>query len=419
MAEQAVLDLESIDSRYVRNPYPLYAMMRDRMPVRQIELHGLRGWLVTRYEDVRHVLSDRTLSHDRSRANAEARSAAWLFADEAFDLQHHMLRSDPPAHGRMRRLVAPAFAPARIGQLRGRITKVANELIDGFDDREDVDLISEFAFPLPLQIIIELLGLPANDHDMLQRWSNVLSSGQAAGEEEISTTLRRMRDYFDDLAVRWRDDDSGDGLFGVLVDAWRRSLISQAELLSSAFQLLQGGHVTTLGLIANATLALLCRPLLLKAAHDDVDVLDGAVDEFMRFDPPMEVATIRFTTTELQIGPTTIPGGGEPVILALASANRDRGRYRRPDVVDVRRDASDHLAFGWGPHHCIGAHLGRLETRVALRQLVGRLESLELAVNPSQLAWRPNPHLRRPEQLPIRFTSVLDRDTRGSAGAAR
>jgi cytochrome P450 len=407
MREQTVLDLASFEPDVTRDPYPLYAELRDSMPVRQVRLHGLRGWMVTGYQAVRRALSDPSLSNDRANASADARTAQWLFADEAFNLQHHMLRSDPPAHTRIRRLTAPAFTARKVGQLRPRIHHIAHELVDAFADAGSAELVSAYAFPLPLRIIIEILGVPSEDHAQLLRWSNVLSSGRAAKEAEIVDTLTKMRDYFRALtACKSRQPVGEPGLLDTLVFAcYRDGELSESELLSSAFQLLQGGHVTTLGLIANATLAILQEPERLAELRADEELVDAAVDELLRFDPPMEVATIRFTTKETRICDVTIPGGGEPVILALAAANRDPAMFTEPDAIDFGRDCSGHLGFGHGGHYCLGAHLARAETRIAIRVLLSRLDDLALAVDPARLDWRPNPHLRRPERLPVTFSA--------------
>jgi cytochrome P450 len=407
--QQASFELASVDPDYTRNPYPIYTDLREHAPVQPVVLHGLTGWMVTRYDDVRRALSDPTLSHDRENANPAARSAAWLFADEAFGLQHHMLRSDPPAHSRIRRLAAPAFTPGHVAVVRDRARAIADELIDRFAPAGHVELISAYAFPLPLMLIMEVLGVPADDRAQLHQWSDILSSGSAATPAMITATLTSMRTYFADLARikagrrAAGDEDGESGLLDRLVEAHVAGDLSEDELLSSAFQLLQGGHVTTLGLIANGTLALVLEPDRIDALRADPARIDALVDELLRFDSPMEVATIRFTTQETTIGDVVIPGDGQPVILALGAANRDPARFPAPDTLDLDRDAGGHLSFGAGAHACLGANLARTEARVAFQALLDRLENLTLAVDPSELTWRPNPHLRRPEELPITF----------------
>ncbi len=409
--QPGIVEFASLDPGYTRNPYPIYAELREHAPVQQVVLHGLTGWMVTRYDDVRQALNDETLSHDRENANPAARSAAWLFADEAFGLQYHMLRSDTPAHSRIRRLAAPAFTPGHVAVVRNRARAIADELIDGFARAGRVELISAYAFPLPLTLIMEVLGVPSDDRAQLHRWSDILSSGSAATPAMITATLMQMRTYFADLAQSKAeprgagDEDGESGLLDRLVAAHVAGDLSEDELLSGSFQLLQGGHVTTLGLIANGMLALLLEPDRIDALRADPVRIDALVDELLRFDSPMEVATIRFTTHETTIGEVKIPGDGQPVILALGAANRDPARFPAPDTLDLDRDAGGHLSFGAGAHACLGANLARTEARVAFQALFDRLEDLSLAVDPSELTWRPNPHLRRPEQLPITFTA--------------
>jgi cytochrome P450 len=411
-----VLDLDALGRALTQEPHPVYAALRSSRPVTPVVLHGLRGWLVTGYDDVRATLG--CLSNDRRNATPAARSAGWLFADEALSLQHHMLRSDPPDHTRLRRLAAPAFSPRRVAALRPRIAAIAEELVDGFAPTGRAELVSQYAFPLPHRVIVEVLGVPAEDAPALMAWSDLLSSGRAT-QDEVLETLGRMRTFFSDCADRVRrrpQQQHGDGLLDVLVRARDAGQLDDAEFFSTAFQLLQGGHVTTLGAIANGVLALLTHPEQLAALRADPGLLDAAVDELLRFDAPMEVATVRFTTRDVRIGDVDVPGDGQPVLLALTAANRDPAHFDRPDALDLRREPSGHLSFGHGVHHCLGAHLARAEVAIALSTLLRRLPDLELAVEPGALAWRDNPHLRRPEQLPVAFSRT---DPSGTAPTRR
>jgi cytochrome P450 len=397
MAE--LLDLATLEPGFTLDPYPTYERLRRHAPVRRVVLHGLSGWLVTGYAEARQALADPALSNDRANASEACRDAHWLFADEVFDLQHHMLRSDPPRHGRIRRLAGPAFSAANTARLRPRIQQIADELVDAFAPRGHAELIAEYAFPLPLLVIMEILGIPGGDRAQLRAWSDLLSSGRAATAEAVTATLREMTAYLRDLL---RCADRPDGLLATLAKAcYEDGELSEPELLSSAFQLLQGGHVTTLGLIANGVTALLRHPDQLDAMR--AGRAGNAVDELLRYDPPMEVATVRFTVRPTRIGDTEVPGGGEPVLIALAAANRDPARFVRAGELDLGRDSAGHLAFAAGPHHCLGAHLARAEAQIAFGTLLRRLDGLRLAVPFDQLVWRPNPHLRRPERLPVTF----------------
>ena len=404
MIRTGAIDFSSREPDFTRDPYPIYAELRDSAPVCPVQIHGLRGWLITRYDDVRQALGDGSLSNDRRAANPAARSASWLFADEPFHLQHHMLRSDPPRHTHIRRIVSHAFTARQVAELRPRIEQIAHELIDRFSARGRTELISTYAFPLPLAVIMEILGIPPADREHLRGWSDVLSSGSAASQQDVAACLYHMRDYFREVAVHNRHGGGAGGLLAVLAACHRDQELSEAQLLSSAFQLLQGGHVTTLGLIANGVLALLRNPCQLATLKARPELAESAVEELLRFDPPMKVATVRFTTKPLQIGGITIPGDGQPVMPALAAANRDPARFPNPDALDLSRDCSGHLSFAYGIHYCLGAHLARLEAQVAFRVLIDRLDNLTLGVDPRELVWRANPHLRRPERLPVTFT---------------
>ena len=407
MHESETLDLAVLGQAYTQDPYALYRELRVSAPVRRVLLYGLPAWLVTRYDDVRDALNDPSLSHDRANANPCTRAAPWLFADEQLELQHHMLRSDPPKHTHIRRLAAGAFSPRRVAALRPRMQQISDELIGRLLPVGKAELISDYAFPFPLMVIMEILGIPADDRDQLHRWSDSCSAASGAGGPSAIEILGQMRDYFVELMARKRSGQDTGGLLDTLAAACDGpEALHPRELLSSAFQLLQGGHVTTLGLIANGMLALLLDPRRLDHLRDHPHLIDGAVEEFLRFDGPMEIATVRFTTQDTTIAGVDIPGGGEAVVLALASANRDPEKFVEPEKLDFERDPTGHLAFGHGAHFCLGASLARAEAQIAFRSLIGRLDGLALAVDRSELAWRQNPHLRRPERLPVAFKPV-------------
>lgn len=406
MHDSEILDLAVLGQAYTQDPYPLYRELRVSAPVRRVLLYGLPAWLVTRYEDVRDALNDPSLSHDRTNANPYTRAARWLFADEQLELQHHMLRSDPPKHTQIRRLAAQAFLPRRVAALRPRMQQISDELIERLLPVGRAELISDYAFPFPLMVIMEILGVPAKDRDQLHRWSDSCAAASGAGGPSAIDILGQMRDYFVELISRKRQGQDAGGLLDTLAAACDGHGAHQRELLSSAFQLLQGGHVTTLGLIANGMLALLLDPGRLDHLRDQPQLIDGAVEEFLRFDGPMEIATVRFTTQDTRIAGVDIPGGGEAVVLALASANRDPEKFVEPEKLDFERDTTGHLAFGHGAHFCLGASLARAEAQIAFRSLIGRLDDLALAVDRSELAWRQNPHLRRPDRLPVTFKPV-------------
>jgi cytochrome P450 len=368
--------------------------------VRRVRWHHLDAWLVTRYDLARQALTESALSNDRADAHSGTRSAAWLFADEVFDLQHHMLRSNPPRHFRIRRVASPAFSAVKVGALAPRVEQIAEDLVAAFGPRGEAELVSEYAFPLPLLVIMEVLGIPLDDRPQLLAWSDVLSSGTPADRAEIIGTLSALRDYLFRL-VNDKRGLRGSGLLDRLISACDEGDITSAELLSSAFQLLQGGHVTTLGFIVNAVHVLLREPGLRQRLGQEPDLVESWLDELLRVEPPMTMATVRFTTRPVRIDDVTIPGGGEAVIVALAAANRDPDQFQDPDLFDPERKSPGHLSFGFGPHHCLGRRLARVEAAVALRVLLTRLPGLTLAAD--QLRWRPNPHLRRPEQLRVVF----------------
>jgi cytochrome P450 len=311
-----------------------------------------------------------------------------------------MLNSDPPDHTRLRRLVATAFTMRRVELMRPRIVEITDELLAGLAGREQVDLVDDFAFPLPVTVICELLGVPYADREDFRTWSTVLLS---AGEiDAVVAAGKNMAAYLHELIAAKRADPVDDMLSALIQARDDGDRLDEAELVSMAFLLLVAGHETTVNLIANGTLALLQHPDQRAALRADPALLPGAIEEFLRYDGPISHATIRYTTEPVEIGGVTIPGG-EFVVIALGSANRDDDRFADADRLDVTRPAGGHLAFGHGIHFCVGAPLARLEGQIAIGRLFDRFPDLALAVDANELRWRHSTLLRGLESLPVRL----------------
>jgi cytochrome P450 len=310
-----------------------------------------------------------------------------------------MLNSDPPDHTRLRRLVGKAFTTRRIEELRPRIEQITEELLDAMAGKDEVDLLDAFAFPLPITVICELLGVPQDDRDDFRIWSNRLVSGSEAAEL-VSQAAASMAEYLTKLVAAKRANP-GDDMVTALVHARDEDdRLEENELVSMLFLLLVAGHETTVNLIGNSTLALLRNPDQLAALHADPSLLHGAIEEFLRYDGPVQLATLRFTTQPLTIAGTVIPEG-EFVMVALTSANRDQEKFADPDRLDVTRPAGGHMAFGHGIHYCLGAPLARLEGEIALGRLLARFPELRLAAEPQELTWRVSTIIRGLETLPV------------------
>ncbi|MCU1651044.1 MAG: Cytochrome [Pseudonocardia sp.] len=402
-----------LDDSFTADPHVLYELLRQERPVTQARMPlGMRIWLVTRYDDVRAALVDPRLAKDSGGLNE-------IFERRTHDAQHrarlsqelsaHMLNSDPPDHTRLRRLVSRGFTARAIGRLRPRIEQIAAELTEAMAarlaavgsgaDAAAVDLIDAFAFPLPMTVICEILGVPGGRRYDFRAWSNTLLS--SAPLEERAAAAAAMAQYLTQLVADKRAHPGEDVLSAVVAASEDADQLSDHEAVSMAFLLLVAGHETTVNLIGNGMLALLRNPGQLEQLRADPSLVPSAVEEFLRLDGPVNLATMRFSAEPVTIAGTEIPAG-EIVLLALGSANRDPAHYERPDELDVRRGTGN-LAFGHGIHHCLGAPLARLEGEIAFRALLDRFPDLELAGEPGELSWRNSTLFRGLDRLPVRL----------------
>jgi cytochrome P450 len=371
------------------DPFGHFAQSRDRCPVQRVRLaDGHLAWVVLGYDAARRALGDPRISKDMLAALAEAGDvvAGGLPGPE---FSRHMLNVDPPDHTRLRRLVSRAFTPGRIAALEPAIRVIAGRLLDKLEEAgadATVDLVEGYAYPLPFEVIGELLGIPAADRPRLHGWFQVLLTGWAGdpptqaveASDGIVAYLREL--------VEAKRRSPADDLVSVLVAATEGDALTTQELLSSLFQLMVAGHDTTASLIGNGVVALLDHPGQLQALLADPGRLPGAVDELIRFTAPVPHATFRMTAEPATLGGVPIPAH-EQVLVCLASANRDPGRFPAPDVLDIGRDDGPNLGLGHGIHYCLGAPLARLEARAAFEELLGRHPALRLAAGRDALAW--------------------------------
>ncbi|MCP2163943.1 cytochrome P450 family protein [Goodfellowiella coeruleoviolacea] len=395
---------ERIDEDFLQHVHPMFALLRDESPVRPVRTpNGLRVWLVTRYDDVRAGLGDSRLSKDiRHSEELIARhlpgTGVGDHREYARLLNLHMLNTDPPDHTRLRRLVGRVFTARRVEQLRPRIEEITEQLLASMPTGVPVDLIEAFAAPLPITVICELLGVPTADRERFRGWCRVLES--SVGGPELGRAGQAMADYLDWLCVTKRANPDG-GLISALVQPDNDGdQLSTAETTSMAYLLLVAGHETTVNLIANGVLTLLTHPDHLARLQADPALVPAAVEEFLRYESPVTVATRRYTTEPVEIGGITIPAG-EFVLLCLSSANRDPSRFPDANAFDPTRSTHGHLAFGHGIHFCLGAPLARLEGEIAFTQLLARLSSARLAVPAEQLRWRFSLLMHGLEELPV------------------
>ncbi|MFI0419950.1 cytochrome P450 [Spongiactinospora sp. 9N601] len=384
---------------HMRDPHALYQALRTQGPVRPAMFHSrLKGWLVTGHAEAKRLLGDPRLSKDSARAlELFPPGAAGAYASA---LSAHMLNSDPPDHTRLRRLVNKVFTAGAVARLRPRIEQIAADLLDAMPPRGTADLIEVYAFPLPITVICEVLGVPDGDRGRFREWSKPFVGATDPGQ--LSRAQEELTAYFSTLVAAKRATHGDDLLSDLTRVSEAGDRLSHAELVSMAFLLLVAGHETTVNLIGNSVLALLSDPGQMAALRADPSLLPGAVEEFLRYDGPINIATVRFTTAPVPVGDVEIPAG-EFVMISLLAANRDADRFPDPDLLDLTRPAAGHLAFGHGIHHCLGAPLARLEAEIALGRLLDRFPAMTLNADPATLQWRDSTLIHGLHSLPVRL----------------
>jgi cytochrome P450 len=376
---------------------PLLAQLRKEEPLSRVQLpYGEPAWLATRYEDIKVVLGDPRFSRAAATGRDEPRSRVHRGP------AGNILSFDPPEHSRLRRLVSKAFTMRRVEQLRPRAQEIADGLVDAILDKgAPADLVEDFALPLPITVICELLGVPFADRTDFRLWSDAFLSTTKFTPEQVVDSVNRLRDYMAGLIAQ-RREAAKDDLLSALVEARdQQDRLSEEEMLSLAEGLLVAGHETTASQIPNFVYALLTNPSQLAVLRADLDLVPRAVEELMRYVPLGAAAgNARYALEDVELGGVTVRAG-EPVVANLISGNRDESVFTNPDELDVLRKEAFHIGFGHGPHHCLGAPLARMELQVALRTLLHRLPGLRFAGSEADITWKSGVATRGPEQMPI------------------
>ncbi|MER7951495.1 cytochrome P450 [Streptomyces sp. NPDC096079] len=391
----SVIELGEYGADFTANPYPFYAKLREAGPVHEVRMpDGFQFWLVVGHEEGRAALTDPRL--------AKSPSVIGVRPPEEDIIGVHLLAADAPDHTRLRRLVTAEFTGRRVESLRPRIERLTHELADAMEPAGRADLVDAYAFPLPITVICELLGVPAEDRETFRSWSNELVT--PSDEQGMSDAMKGFAAYLDELIEDKRAAGPADDLLSGLIAAGAEDgdRLSGPELRAMAYLLLIAGHETTVNLISNTVRNLLTHPEQLAALRADPSLLDGAVEESLRYDGPVETGTFRFTAEPVTIGDTVIPAG-QSVLVGIGALDRDPARFPEPDRFDIRRDTRGHLAFGHGIHYCLGAPLARLEGRIALRTLLDRFPRLELDPEGAPWEWLPGLLLRGVRHLPVRW----------------
>ena len=380
---------------FTQNPYPAYSMLREEEPVSYVLLpDGQYAWIITRYEDALAALKDQRFIKDFTKLNESDKGHSSIFSQ-------NMLFADMPDHKRLRGLVSKAFTPQMIAGMRERIQEITNELLDELEGLEEVDLITEFAFPLPIIVICEILGIPTEDRDNFRIWSNSMIEG--SNGEYAQDIQKHMNDFVQYLGTRFavaRENPGDDLISKLIISEEQGDQLTEQELYGVVSLLIIAGHETTVNLIGNSILALLQHPEQLKLLQSQPELIHTAIEEFLRYNDPVEFSTSRWAGEDLEFKGKSM-SKGDLVIVVLNSANHDPNQFKDPEIFDITREKSKHLAFGKGIHACLGAPLARLEGEIAINSFIKRYPNSKLNVTINDLEWRSGMIVRGVRKLPI------------------
>ncbi|MDR9852481.1 cytochrome P450 [Paenibacillus sp. VCA1] len=406
-SNHAAPQLDLFSSEFKDKAYSFYARLREQEPVYRFTLpNGQVAWLLTRYEDAQAALKDnRFIKNPHTLLSQEQMNKMMVLPMLERDLlTNSMLNSDPPDHARLRSLVQKAFTPKMIEELRGRIQEIADTLLDKVQDKGKMNIINEFAFPLPIIVICEMLGISTEDRDQFREWSDAIIEASNLPEKmrEALPKIQSFIKYMGHLIEERRKNPAEDLVSALIQAETEGEKLAENELYSMIFLLIVAGHETTVNLIGNGVFALLQHPDQLEKLKSNPELISSAIEEILRFYGPVELATSRWANEDVLLHEKLIRKG-DMIVAALASANRDETQFEKPDLFDVTRKNNRHLAFGLGIHYCLGAPLARLESQIALLTLLRRMPNLHLNPETAPLKWRPTYLMRGLIELPVVF----------------
>lgn len=393
------------------NPYPFYTQLREQGALAYYSWRGMDMWVVTGYEDAIAILKDPRFTLDGQRIEQPGSLQDALSKGQPRYVpltgKQHLLNTDPPDHTRLRTLVSKAFTPRMIEQLRPRIQQITDELLDAVQNKGQMDLIADFAFPLPIIVILEMLGIPTTDRQQFRAWTQAVVQSQSAilepGKEETGIAAERAFITYLKAFIAEKRIHPDDDLTSALVKAEEQGdALSEDELIAMIFLLITAGHETTVNLLGNGMLALLEHPAQMQLLRADLTLLPSAVEELLRYTAPVSLSAPRWACEDVAIHDKVIRKG-EMVRCALLAANTDPQQFPDPTVLNILRKENQHLTFSKGVHFCLGAPLARLEGQIAFGTLLRRLPHLRLACDPEQLTWKDAGSLRVLAALPVAF----------------
>ncbi len=394
----------SNDEDFRRYAYEVYANMREEQPIYPImHKNGSRSWLITRHEDVLAVLKDPRFTKNYLRV-ADDEYISQLTEVDRF-MTNNLLALDPPDHTRLRALVQKAFSPRLIRAMRPRIQAITDSLLDAVQDQGRMELIADYAFPLPIQVIAELLGIPTEDKEKFRHWSGIVIRPHRTKESRLADVpeLQAFLAYLADISEQRREDPREDLLSALVQAEEAADRLSEIELYSMLMLLIVAGHETTVNLIGNGVVTLIQYPEQLALLRANPSLIGAAIEELLRYDSPVESSTDRFALEDVTIGGQHI-AHGDHVLVIIASANRDRASFgEKADDLDIMRAENPHVAFGHGIHYCLGAALARMEGAIAIGSLLERAPNVRLALPMEELRIRPSVSdlLRGYREIPI------------------
>lgn len=379
---------------FTANPYPVYENLRNSAPLLKVMFpDGNFGWLVSSYEDGVAVLKDPRFIKDITKIYGEEYASVFTT---------NMLFSDPPDHKRLRGLMQKSFTPQIIAGMRDHIQSIADDLLEAVSSQDSMNLIDDYAFLLPIIVISELLGVPVEDRDKFRTWSNSIieASNQESNDETLIQHMNEFVQYLGEWFAKVRLNPGNDLISQLLISEEQGDRLSEQELYGVVTLMIIAGHETTVNLIGNGVLALLEHPEQRRLLQEQPELIHSAIEEMLRYNGPVEFSTSRWASEDFEFRGKMM-SRGDLVIVALDSANRDSEQFNDPDIFDITREKSQHLAFGRGIHLCLGAPLARLEGEIAINTLLRRYPNIELRSDIQALEWRPGMIVRGVKEIPL------------------